>query len=88
MKEDTGAIIAEAIDRKEGRQVTRKCLPLAKRVRFHDLLQAARISIVEADEKNRDLGSTIDDLSVVIEDAAGTILEAAELLEEQAKQLL
>ncbi len=85
---DTGTIISDAIDRKKGQQVTRKCPSLPQRVRFHDLLQAARISVAEADEKNRDLGSTIESLQDLIEDAAGSILEASELLEEQARELL
>jgi hypothetical protein len=85
---DAGTIIAEAIDRKEGREVRKKCLPLINRVHFHDLLQAARVSIHEADELNRNLESTIEDLNRLMEDAAGSILEASELLEEQAQQLL
>lgn len=90
---DPGTIIADAIDRwsklPAGRQPgTRKCPPLSARVRVHDLLQAARISIAEADEKNRDLGSTIESLLDLLEDAAGSVLEAGELLEEQAEQLL
>jgi hypothetical protein len=85
---DAGTIIAEVIDRKEGREVTQKCLPLVKRPRFHDLLQAARVSINEADELNRNLESSIEDLNRLMEDAAGSILEASELLEEQAQQLL
>lgn len=85
---DPGTIIAEVIDRKEGRQVTGKCLPIDKRVRLFELLQAARISIDECNEKNQDLSSTLESLHDLIEDAAGSLLEAAELLEEQAQQLL
>ena len=92
-EKDSGTIIADAIDRwaklpAEGQPGTRRCPPLSERVRLHDLLQAARISIAEADEKNRDLGSTIESLYGLVEDAAGSILEAAELLKEQAQQLL
>jgi hypothetical protein len=85
---DTGTIIAEAIDRKEGREVRQKCPLLIKRVHFHNLMQAARVSINEADELNRNLESSIEDLNRLMEDAAGSILEASELLEEQAQQLL
>ena len=88
---DPRSIIDNAIDRKEGRdpgQPTRRCPALSERARLHDLLQAARISIAEADEKNRDLGSTIKSLLDLLGDAASSLLEAAELLEEQAKQLL
>jgi hypothetical protein len=81
-------VITEAIDRKEGREVRKKCPLLVKRPRFHDLLQAARVSINEADELNRNLESSIEDLNRLMEDAAGSILEASELLEEQAQQLL
>jgi hypothetical protein len=81
-------VITEAIDRKEGREVRGKCPPLVKRPRIHDLLQAARVSINEADELNRNLESSIEDLNRLMEDAAGSILEASELLEEQAQQLL
>ncbi len=67
MEKDPGTIIAEEIDRKEGREVRRTMLPVDKRVRLHDLLQAAKISIAEADEKNRDLSGTIDEIMPVME---------------------
>ncbi len=87
MEKDPGTIIAEEIDRKEGREVRRTMLPVDKRVRLHDLLQAAKISIAEADEKNRDLSGTIDEIMPVMVDIAGTIEEASALLAEQAEQL-
>lgn len=88
---DLKIILEDAIDQRTKpptEPATRKCPSLSARVRVHDLLQAARISIAEADEKNRDLGSTIESLLDLLEDAAGSILEAGELLEEQAEQLL
>lgn len=85
---DLGTIITEEIERKEGREVRRTQLPIDKRKRLHGLLQAAKIALVEAEEKNLDEEASIEDLSRLIEDAAGSILEASELLDEQAKQLL
>lgn len=84
---DEASIIAEEIERKEGREVHGRIIPLDKRVRVHDLMEAARISIKEADEKNRHLDSTVDAIAPLIEDAAGSLEEASALLAEIAEQV-
>jgi hypothetical protein len=87
MSDDATTAINEEIARKEALEQPRTALPLAQRVELHHWLESARISLAEADEKNRDLGGTIEEVMPLVEDAAEAILKASELLEEQAKLL-
>ena len=84
---DAGSIIAEEIERKEGREVTRRMLPVQKRLHLQYLLGLARAAIGVAERGTRDLDNNLDEVSARVEQAADAILKASECLDEQAAQL-
>ena len=85
---DPGSIIAEEIERKEGREVTGRMLPVQKRLHLQYLLGAARGAIGSAERGARDMDNDLDHLGRLVELAATALVEASECLEEQAAELL
>ena len=57
------SIIAEEIERKEGREVTKRMLPVQKRLHLQYLLGQARGAIGLAERGARDLNSDLDAVS-------------------------
>ena len=81
---DPGSIITEEIERKEGREVTGRMLPVQKRLHLQYLLGAARGAIGSAERGARDMDADLDKLTHLVDLAAEALLKASECLEEQA----
>ncbi len=79
---DLKEVVDREIIRKGGGALVkhRRTLTLPQRVRFHDLMEAARIALREVDEINRDLNSDSDRLLRMIDEVGSTIDEATDLL--------
>jgi hypothetical protein len=84
---DTGSIIAAEIERKEGREVTRRMLPVQRRLHLQYLLGRARAVTYQAERKAHNMDCDLDEVGEFVEKAADAILKASECLDEQAAQL-
>ena len=95
MEKEPKGIIDELIKGKDESQTVEGGLSLCARVRLHKLLEAARISVLEAVNTkidkalaaNHNLDDTLSDIERAVEDASESLMEAELLLDKQAKQL-